>query len=731
MLKIRTMLAFLFVIQVICLHSQPLGNLVTYAGGTGNDGFYDAMQLSDGTFLVCGYSDDLDWVPAGAEIVELPSGNINNDLGTNRYGLMVRFSSNLQDILQVVHFPRGTVEDIRFMKTSNLRGEPTADLFISGNTSDTYDNDGGYFLARLNNNFVDGTPTAMVWHRNVWAMSYAKAFHPWDVNSNNEVVYVSGEAHGYNWSAIYWLDQNGNRKVVEHWRTHAKTTGGEWIGTPASNYSGGTSGLNYSLIAMKSWGRCELRSWNTEDYNLIQNDGNGGTKKGKWPLDLLFDSPCDINNPVANGPGYTGYSNESCCPVYGGSSVLFDRYSGELYLGMNMKSIGPTGSPDFEPAVIKMSSQGEMLWWSRLYHEINPAGDTMISIPDQYVDALALDYSQGLDNPMLVVNGRTHGNNTENLWEGNAIFANPNSTSFQQQFTGVQGDIHLSWIGKLRGSDGVLMNATYVGELSEASPNLGTAHPDPNLDGWPNPNTGWPNLNTTYLAKNAMKVSANGDVIVIGEGRRTITTSDAWQKMVKPFWGGQSCWNHFVRMYKSDLSKPLYSSLVVGAWDTLTQAGGSNIELYGVCKTSAGILAVGKSEVDLQGIESGNPMPTTSAPSWGSSLPSKESFVIAFLSSASTQNPDDGPSQPTQLEIRHQPKLKVYPNPSSGFAVIETNGFSNSNQPTLTDIYGRSVAAEFTKSSSYSYQINTSALSNGVYLVNCGGNIGKLVVNHR
>jgi hypothetical protein len=228
-----------------------------------------------------------------------------------------------------------------------------------------------------------------------------------------------------------------------------------------------------------------------------------------------------------------------------------------------------------------------------------------------------------------------------------------------------------------------------------------------------------------------MKVSANGDVIVIGEGRRTITTADAWQKMVKPFWGGQSCWNHFVRMYKSDLSKPLYSSLVVGAWDTLTQAGGSNIELHSVCKTSTGILAVGKSEIDLQDIESGNPMPTTSAPSWGSSLPSKESFVIAFLSSASTQNPDDGPSQPTRLEVVNQPKMKVYPNPTSDFAVIETNGLSNSDQVSLTDIYGRVVLAEFKKGGATTYQINTSGLSNGVYLLNCGGSIGKLVVNHR
>jgi hypothetical protein len=71
---------------------------------------------------------------------------------------------------------------------------------------------------------------------------------------------------------------------------------------------------------------------------------------------------------------------------------------------------------------------------------------------------------------------------------------------------------------------------------------------------------------------------AEGDqqrtVVVLGQGRRTITTANAYQKMVKPANGGLSTWNNFVREYTPDLSRyPCTVRLLVGQWDTLTQAG--------------------------------------------------------------------------------------------------------------------------------------------------------------
>lgn len=620
--------------------AQPI---LTYAGNNADEVFYDVLQLSDGTFLVAGSAQNLNWIPAGVPQTQLTNtAGINNGLGTGKFGFILQLSSNMQQIVQAVHFAQGAVEDIRYLKTTNIPGQTTGALYLSGNTSDTKANNGGYFIAKLNHNFITGIPTALAWSKAVWAEGYPKDYHPWDVGTDEKVVYISGQSHAYDWSAVYRLTPNGQPDKVENWRTHWKVGGGEWRGTPASAYPGGADSIAYSGIVLKKWGRCDFRSWNDTDYNLLQPDGNGGTKKGLWPLDAFFNSPCNPAAPVDNGPGYTGYST-SGTPVHGGSVICIDRRNNHLYIGMNIKTVLPDGNPDFEPAVIAMTETGTLKWWSRLYHEIQPDGDYVVSTPDQYVDALAIDYSQPYNNGFLVVNARCHGNNTENFWEGNTLAANPGATGFQNSFTGSNGNIHISWLGKLQLGSGTIYHSTYVAEYAEGTGGLGAPHPNPNLANWPNPNSGWPDVNTTRLAKNNLKVSANGSVCIAGTGRRTITTANALQKMVLPANGGLSCWNSFVRVYTPDLSVPLYSSLVVGVWDTLTQAGGGNTDIYGIWKTEGGMVAVGRQPKDAAtGLPAGNPIPATNVPAWGSALPSGESAVFAYLPAENLQNPADG-----------------------------------------------------------------------------------------
>ncbi len=50
-------LLIVFLFSFVGLKAQS--NLVTYAGSTGKETFYDVLQITDGTFLVCGYADDL------------------------------------------------------------------------------------------------------------------------------------------------------------------------------------------------------------------------------------------------------------------------------------------------------------------------------------------------------------------------------------------------------------------------------------------------------------------------------------------------------------------------------------------------------------------------------------------------------------------------------------------------------------------------------------------------
>ncbi|MEY4141585.1 MAG: hypothetical protein RL110_957 [Bacteroidota bacterium] len=714
--KLNIMRAFLLVLfSIMVFHSFSQQNVLSYAGNSGKECFYDVTQLTDGTFLVCGYAENLDWIDPQVPKIQLStSNNIPNSLGTNRYGIILHLSSDLSNILEVVHFPQGKVEDVRFIKTNSLPYHPTGDLFISCNTADTYNNNGGYIIAKLNGNFINQTPTHTQWVQVVWAMSYAKEAHPWDVTSNGEIYYVSGEAHGYDWSAMYCLDHNGLRKPVEHWRTHWLTNNSEWKGTPASsNPLGSIDQVKYSGIVFKYQNRCELRSWTQAEFDQIMPDGNGGTRKGRWPADFLFNGPCDPANPSANSPGYNGYSPEACCPVWGASSIAIDRRNNHVYLGMNFKSYyNPGVTPDFEPAVLCFNDEGALQWWSRLYHEITPSGDTVGSIPDQYVDALAIDYA----NDLLVVGARAHGNNTENLWEGNTIVANPNAFGFQNQFTGTNGNIHESWLGKLTLTEGNLMHSTYVAEYAESTANFGAAHPDPNLDGWPNPNEGWPNVNTTRIAKNNMKVSSSGDVLIGGVGRRTITTANAYQKMVKPFWGGMSAWNSFVRVYNSSLNLPKYSSLIVGVWDTITQAGGGNTDIYGVYKTAQGVIAVGRHTADPATlVANGNSIPTVNVPNWGTPSPQSESAIIAYFKADNLYNSNDSIQPNASTDNFPKMPIEIYPNPGTNDLTINSPMMG---EVRMIDLLGNSVLSGDKATSIY--HLNTQNLPKGLYYILLG-----------
>jgi hypothetical protein len=717
------------IIFLFSMYSKAQNLMVTYAGNSGNESFNDVLQLSNGHFIVVGVADDLDWISASVPRVMLPNPGISNNLGTGKIAFLAEYDASLQNILAVYHLPPNAAEDFRFLKTTNRPGEPTGEIYLSGNTEDSQT--GGYFIAKLDQNFVAAAPTGFSWVENIKAATgqYPDTYQPWDVGSDGKVVFAFGDSHAYNWSAIYRLKSDGSDDVVPNWRVHWPASGGEFYGN-ADDYPGGATGLLYSAIVFKrDAGRCELRSTNQTDFDLWQSDGNGGSKKGKWPMDVLFDTPClpGVPGNTTNGPGYTGYSPAGTF-THGPSSICIDRRSNDMYIGFNFKSVLPDGQPDFEPAVMAMDADGSLRWWSRLYHEVRPDGDTMVSTPDQYVDALAIDYSKPANDGELVVGARCHGNNVENLWEGNAIAANPNANGFQNRFTGSAGNIHISWIGKLKTADGTLLNSTFMAEYAEGTGGLGTAHPDPNLDGWPNPNDGWPDVNTTYMAKNMLKTTADGSVLVLGIGRRTITTANAYQKMVKPANGGLSAWNNFVRMYSPTLSKPLYSSLVVGQWDTLTQQGGGNVNLYGSWKTATGIVAVGKHT------GSGNELPVVNVPAWGNAHYSNESAVLVHYTAANIVNPADGPNGMvgvTQASIKASPTFQLYPNPAFDRVSLEMQLIDSHGTVTVFNSLQHVVG--HLQITSNKMSLDCSRWENGVYWVCLVNGIHtewqKLVVN--
>ena len=590
--------------------------MVTYAGGAGAERFRAAIALSDGTFLLAGGAEDLDWIPANVPREEIPAAGIDSK-STGKIGFLAQLGADLKTIQRVVHFPKGTVTDVNRIRTTSLPGQPTATIYVSGSRDNAATD--GYYLARLDGNFLKGSKVGVAWTHNVSAQNGYKSIQPWDVGAEGSVTFGEGAEFTYDWAQISRLSPEGKLAVVENWPVHWPASG-EYNG-PASSYpSGGAAALTRSGIVLKAGRRGSLRSMTQADYDLIGDDGNGNTRQGKWPDDYYFSGPClPAPGACAEGPGYTGYRT-SDKPTQRLGGIVVDRKTGDMYYGYSTQSKLPDGNPDFEPAVVAMDKTGKMKWWSRLYQETSQN-----STPDQYVDHLAIDHATGT----LVVLARAHGNNVINFWSGDKVAANPAASSFHNGFTGTQGNIHISWLGKLTLDKGALRSASWVAEYQDGMSGTGKAYADPNLDGWSSHNESWPDLNTTRVS--SLEVDAEGRVFLTAVGRRTITTAKAYQKMIKKS-EGSSTWNAFVRVFTPELDTLVYSSLIVGTWDPVDGKGGGNTVLSAVVPLEDGVLTVGHHEADMMtGVAKGNPIPTMSVPAWGTDKPAGESAIFAHL----------------------------------------------------------------------------------------------------
>jgi hypothetical protein len=605
-------------------------NKVFYAGSSAQERFNDVHMLSDGTALIAGQAQDLNWLPANTPRINLAASTLNS-AAVGQIAFILHTNADFSQVLRIVTLPNGSARDVFKIRSTEVPGSTTGAIFISG-SRDGGSTD-GYYIAKLDQNFVNSLPTSLSYVFNVDAGGTHKERQPWDVGGDGKVVYALGREFDTNWAAIQKLGTTGAPEVVENWTAHWRANnGGEWDGTPASSYNQATP-LAYSAIVMKGTRRGSLRSTNATDFALLASDANGNTgRKSKFPDDYYFSTHCELSgtNTCPNtGPGYTNYRIQGIQTQRVGSIVI-DRRNNDIYFGYSTKSTLPGGNPDFEPAIVAMSANGAMRWWDRLYQET-----TDNSSPDQYVDGLAIDHA----NNRLIVLARSHGNNVKNFWAGHQIAANPNATSFQKQFTGTNGNIHYSWLGSYTLA-GRVQASTYLGEFVESDTNYGAAFTDPHYAGWPNPNLGWPDFNTTRCGADngqsgELAIASDGSVAVSCTGRRTFTTIDAFISMPRPNQTPRplGAWNQFVRVYTPDFSAVKYSSLIVGAWDQTTGAGGGNTWLAGLAFQRNNIVAVGMHLADST--TPANPMGanmlTTAVPSWGVSTPQSQSAIFARL----------------------------------------------------------------------------------------------------
>ena len=621
-------LAMALLLLAMLVGAATAQNRVFYVGNAGREVFRDVHRLSDGSLLIAGQAENLDWVPASVPRTVLPATGLQS-AAQGRIGFILHTDGDFGAIRRVVHWPAGTARDVFKIRSTEVPGSRTGVIMISGSRDGAATD--GYYLARLVGNGVDAPISGVAWVYNVPAAGGHKERQPWDVGGDGSVVFATGREFDTNWAAIEKLDALGRRAVVEHWHAHWHA-GGEWDGTPASSYGNPAQPLLYSAVVMKVNRRGSLRSTTAADFALLQSDANGNSsRKGRYPDDYYHAAHCELAGtstcPNA-GPGYTGYRAASAQTQRVGA-IAIDRRDNALFFGYSTKSVLPGGNPDFEPAIVAMESNGRLRWWERGYRET-----TQNSSPDQYIDGLAVDHVRN----RLVVLGRTHGNNVVNFWRGNEIAASPGAAGFQNQFTGTNGNIHISWLGSHSLATGRVYASTYVAEYVEGSTNFGAAHPDALLGGWPNPNAGWPDVNTTRCGSDAgfsgeIAIGPQGEVGILCTGRRTMTTTDAHQRMGLPNATPRETgtWNDFARVYSSDLSSVRYSSMLTGAWNRSTGVGGDNTDLIGIDLAADGLRVVGRHNADASNVAIGQPVPAVNAPAWGSVAPQGESAVAAKL----------------------------------------------------------------------------------------------------
>ena len=192
-----------------------------------------------------------------------------------------------------------------------------------------------------------------------------------------------------------------------------------------------------------------------------------------------------------------------------------------------------------------------------------------------------------------------------------------------------------------------------------------------------------------------------------------MTTKNAFQKMPNPKATAKGSWNYFVRTYTPDLSRPSYSSLLTGKWDTLTGAGGDNIELESAFKIDGGLLVVGFHRLDATtSLPNGAMMPTSGVPTWGNSAAISEQAVFARLTADSLKTGSSIVISDIK-SIDNQGVVKAYPNPTSETMTVEFENIKGASLE-VYDMLGRVQNTEGVKNGEV-FVFKTRHLLNGIY----------------
>jgi len=656
-------------------------NRLFLAGGSGNEKFNSVFQLSDSTVLIAGESENLNWLPAGTPIITLDivAGEEPASTSPNTMGFILHATKDLSQIVRAIRLPANTLESINKIKTTSKPGDPTGEIYISGRRNS------GYYVARLDKNFINGIPSKIEMGINISSnvvstggkheydgSSYHRLFQPWDVDTDGHVLAASGDEFAFDWASLDKFRRNGTPDSVEFFPRQLAVLDG---GTQYPNVTGrlieknfinasqmagilpdsvwtrvstnpdlfdsvkvaGYSGAN---IALKSYRAGGMRSQTQQEFNLVQNDENGNPGRKHFRTDdFLYTTLCTSGDCQSNGLGYLGYGPTNIWTARVGD-VAIDRRNGDMYFTYTIPTSGPTQqtspqgkakSYDMQPVLVAMEKNGKIKWWARLMQETLEGNSA-----DQITDGLAIDYAFN----SVVVLGRVYDTCRYNYWKGNELTINANGNGFQNSWTGLEPKIEYSWLGKYELNTGKIKYATYVGENSSKTSDLGSSLSNPLYDGWKDPNSGNPTLAETVspIGGRTLDVDAQGNVYLLSNTRgRAITTSNAYQKMLKPDVDANTSQDSlppseysFVRIYNPSLSGLIYSSAVASVWNPQDDLTKSPITLSGVVPTGNGFYLVGSHQGKNFANENSVPPGYINPSAWGNDSLSKLSGLIGL-----------------------------------------------------------------------------------------------------
>lgn len=327
------------------------------------------LTLSDGTILAGGSAADLEWVPKGVPIIDIPAAAANgwnlpasdSDDGGRR-SVLLHLSADLGQVLAVAAFPSGLGgSGIAAIKTDSVPGSKTGSLYIAGGSSTPKT----YWLGKLDANFLDGRPTKLSWgyDHELGRIGKVPIDAIWDVGGDGKIVFYNNPKN--DWGVVCRLKADGSGlDSVPNWRSsHGRTQ---------------PDGSEAKILSLKT-GSGDLRSRTWAEFEALTPDGNGGLRKGSFPDDLYYSQPIEAGN---EGRGYTGYRSRNTAAST--ACIAVDRRSNDFFVGYNVQSILPPWSPipnapDFEPTLVAFTSQGGLRWWSRMYSEIDPKAGPFVS----------------------------------------------------------------------------------------------------------------------------------------------------------------------------------------------------------------------------------------------------------------------------------------------------------------------------------------------------------------